>query len=191
MESVCCHRRAKTSLLEEVSHGKPILPQKTTLWIEIIRDLKKGRRYQHRERQLKMWLRVSAIVSQLFQVLMLAKFAKVSWNLIGMSSLQSRSFHVVERTRMAAKCTKKMRIARAKILSFVVKYANLSAKYADILMLSTEIPERNNRARPLYYTSLKWAFTVVCVYWYPSTFTTGTMIHSNVTTKCVIILSWV
>jgi len=83
----------------------------------------------------------------------------------------------------------KPRAKRAKILFFIVTYANLCVKYADFLMLPMEILEGNNRA-PLYYSSLKLAFTVVCVYWYPSTFTTGTMIHSNVSTKCVTTLSW-
>ena len=37
---------------------------------------------------------------------------------------QNRSFHVVERTRTSSKC-QKMKYARAKILSQIVKYANL------------------------------------------------------------------
>ena len=43
------------------------------------------------------------------------------------TQLHNRSFHVVERTRTSSKC-QKMRIARAKrakILFFIVKYANL------------------------------------------------------------------
>ena len=41
--------------------------------------------------------------------------------------LQNRSFHVVERTRTSLKCQKKKnaRAKRAKILFFIVKYANL------------------------------------------------------------------
>ena len=40
------------------------------------------------------------------------------------TQLQSRSFHVVERTRTSSKC-QKMKYARAKILFSIVKYANL------------------------------------------------------------------
>ena len=39
--------------------------------------------------------------------------------------LQNRSFDVVERTRTSSKC-QKLKNARAKILFFIVKYANLS-----------------------------------------------------------------
>ena len=41
--------------------------------------------------------------------------------------LQNRSFHVVERTRTSSKCQKmkNARAKRAKILFFIVKYANL------------------------------------------------------------------
>ena len=40
---------------------------------------------------------------------------------------QNKSFHVVDRTRTAAKCTKmkNARAKRAKLLIFIVKYANL------------------------------------------------------------------
>ena len=43
------------------------------------------------------------------------------------TQLQNRSFHVVERTRTSAKCQKmkNARAKRAKILFFIVKYANL------------------------------------------------------------------
>ena len=43
------------------------------------------------------------------------------------TQLQNRSFHVVERTRTSSKCQKmkNARAKRAKILFFVVKYANL------------------------------------------------------------------
>ena len=39
-------------------------------------------------------------------------------------SVQNMSFHVVERTRTSAKC-RKTKNARAKLLFFIVKYANL------------------------------------------------------------------
>ena len=43
------------------------------------------------------------------------------------AQLQNRSFHVVERTRTSSKCQKmkNARAKRAKILFFIVKYANL------------------------------------------------------------------
>ena len=43
------------------------------------------------------------------------------------TQLQNRSFHVVERTRTSSKCQKKKdaRAKRAKILFFIVRYANL------------------------------------------------------------------
>ena len=43
------------------------------------------------------------------------------------TQLQNRSFHVVERTRTSSKCQKmkSARAKRAKILFFIVKYANL------------------------------------------------------------------
>ena len=45
------------------------------------------------------------------------------------TQLQNRSFHVVERTRTSSKCQKmtNARAKRAKILFFIVKYANLWA----------------------------------------------------------------
>ena len=92
---------------------------------------------------------VSAIISQLFRVIMFAKYAltilELNWNkrfrdnktklnvichhLLTSSTqqLQNRSFHVAERTRMCAKCqnVKNARAKRAKLLFFIVKYANL------------------------------------------------------------------
>ena len=43
------------------------------------------------------------------------------------TQLQNRSFHIVERTRTSSKCQKmkNARAKRAKILFFIVKYANL------------------------------------------------------------------
>ena len=106
------------------------------------------RRRRQRERHLKMWLRVSAIISQFFKVTMLTKcvltILELNWNqrfrakktkfnichtdmLTLSTQLQNRSFHVVERTRTAAKCPqiKTARAKRAKLLFFIVKYANL------------------------------------------------------------------
>ena len=111
------------------------------------RELKQARRRRKRERHLKMWLRVSAIIFQLFKLIMLEKcvltILELNWNqhlghtkiklnvchhmLTSSTQLQNRSFHVVERTRTSAKC-QKMKNARAKhakILFFMVKYANL------------------------------------------------------------------
>ena len=92
-------------------------------------------------------LRVSAIIFQLFKVILLEKcvltILELNWNqglghkktkfnichhmLTSFTQLQNRSFQVVERTRTSSKC-QKMRIARAKrakILFSIVKYANL------------------------------------------------------------------
>ena len=88
---------------------------------------------------------------QLFKLLMLEKcvltILELNWNqrlrhkktklnichsmLTSSTQLQNRSFHVVERTRTSTKC-QKMKIARAKcakILFFIVKYANLWGFY--------------------------------------------------------------
>jgi len=97
-----------------------------------------------KQRHVKMWLRVSAIIFQLFKLIMLEKcvlaILELNWNqllghkrtklnichhmLTSSTQLQNRSFHVVERTRASSKC-QKMKNARAKILFFIVKYANL------------------------------------------------------------------
>ena len=101
------------------------------------------------ERHLKMQFRVSAIISQLLKVITLAKCAltilelnvnqrfrnkKTKLNichhmLTSSTQLQNTSFYV-ERTRTSAKCQKKNKIKsarakRAKLLFFIVKYANL------------------------------------------------------------------
>ena len=90
---------------------------------------------------------VSAIIFQLFKVVMLEKFVltilELNWNqllghkrtklnichhmLASSTQLQNSSFHVVERTRTSSKCQKMKyaRAKRAKILFFIVKYANL------------------------------------------------------------------
>ena len=111
------------------------------------RELKQPRRRRKRERHLKMSLRVSAIIFQLFKVIMFEKcvltILELNWNqrlghrktklnichhmLTSSTQLQNRSFHVVERTRTSSKCQmKNARAKRAKILFFIVKYANLS-----------------------------------------------------------------
>ena len=111
------------------------------------RELKQTRRRRQRERHLKMKLHVSAIISQLFKVIMLEKcvltILELDWNqrfrgketklnichhmLTSSTQLQSRSFHVVERTRTSSKCPKlkNARAKRAEILFFIVRYANL------------------------------------------------------------------
>ena len=111
------------------------------------RELKQRRRPQQRERHLKMEIRVSVIILQLFKVITLAKcfltILELNWNqrfrnkttklnichhtLTSSTQLQNRSFHVVEGTRKSAKCEKmkNARAKRAKLLFLVVKYANL------------------------------------------------------------------
>ena len=105
------------------------------------------RRRRKRERHLKMSLRVSAIIFQIFKVMMLQNHVltilALNWNLryghkktklnichhmpTSSTQLQNRSFHVVERARTSSKCQKmkNARAKRAKILFFIVKYANL------------------------------------------------------------------
>ena len=94
-----------------------------------------------------MWARVSAIIFQLLKVIMLEKcvltILELNWNQrlghrktklnichhmpTSSTQLQNRSFHVVERTRTSTKCQKmkNARAKRAKILFFIVNYANL------------------------------------------------------------------
>ena len=111
-------------------------------------ELKQTRRRRERERHLKMWLCVSAIIFQSFKLIMLEKCVPtilgLNWNqrlgpektklnlchhhmLTSSTQLQNRSFHVVERTRTSSKCQKmkNARAKRGKILFFIVKYANL------------------------------------------------------------------
>ena len=87
-----------------------------------------------------MSIRVSAIIFQLFKVIMPEKCAlltilELNWNQrLGQdkiehlsTQLQKKSFHIIERTRTFLKC-QKMKNARAKranILFFIVKYAHL------------------------------------------------------------------
>ena len=94
-----------------------------------------------------MSLHVSAIIFYILKVIMLEKcvltILELNWNqrlghrktklnichhmLTLSTQLQNRSFHVIERTRTSSKCQKmkNARAKRAKILFFIVKYANL------------------------------------------------------------------
>ena len=94
-----------------------------------------------------MSLRVSAIIFQLLKVIMPEKCAltiqELNWNqrlghkktklnichdmVTSSTQLQNRSFHVIDRTRASSICQKmkNARAKRAKILFFIVKYANL------------------------------------------------------------------
>ena len=96
---------------------------------------------------MKMYFRISSIISELFKVITLAKcvqtILELNWNqrfrgketklnichhmLTSSGQLQNRSFHVVERSRTSAKCPKmkNARAKRAKVLFFIVKYAKL------------------------------------------------------------------
>ena len=111
------------------------------------KELTQRQRRRQGERHLEMKVRVSAIVSQLFQVIILAKCVltilelnenqrfrdkKTKLNichhmLTSSTQLQNTSFHVVERTRTSAKSLKmkNSRAKHAKQLFFIVKYANL------------------------------------------------------------------
>ena len=110
-------------------------------------ELKQTRRQREREPYLKMLLGVSAIISRLFKAITLAKcvltILELNWNqrfrgkrtklnvchhiLTSSTQLQNRSFHVMESTRRSARCPrmKNARAKRAKLLFFIVKYANL------------------------------------------------------------------
>ena len=124
----------------------------------VIRELKQTRRRRKRKRHLKIQLRVSAIIFQLFKVILLEKcvltILGLNWNqglghkktkfnichhmLTSFTQLQNRSFHVVERTRTATKCQKmkNARAKRAKILFFIVKYANLWVFVAVVFVVA-------------------------------------------------------
>ena len=54
------------------------------------------------------------------------------------TQLQNMSFHVVERTRASAKCeeVKNARAKRAKLLFFIVKYANLDLLVAVVVVVT-------------------------------------------------------
>ena len=108
---------------------------------------KQTRRRRKRKRHLKMYLRVSAIIFQLFKVIMLEKcvltILELNWNqrlghektklniclhvLTSSTQLQNQTFHVVETKTTSSKCQKmkNARAKRAKILFFIVKYAHL------------------------------------------------------------------
>ena len=113
----------------------------------IPRELKQTRWRRKRERHLKMQLRVSAIIFQLFKVILLEKcvltILELNWNQhLGHKKTKlnichhiyahvvhttAKPFYVEERTRTSSKChkMKNARAKRAKILFFIVKYANL------------------------------------------------------------------
>ena len=106
----------------------------------VLRELKQRRRPWQRERHLKMYLRFSAKISHLFELIILAKcvvcILELYWNhrfrakkrklnicnhmLTSSTQLQNRSFHVMERMRTPTKCTKmkNARAKRAKVLFF-------------------------------------------------------------------------
>ena len=118
----------------------PPLPLPTST----IRELKQTRRRRKRERHLKMYLRVSVIIFQLFKVIMFEKCVlttlELIWNqrlghkktklsichhmLTSSTQLESRSFHVVERTRTSTKC-QNMKNARAKRAKYCFSLSNM------------------------------------------------------------------
>ena len=124
----------------------------------VIRELKQTRRRRKREPHLKMSLRVSAIIFQLFKVIMVEKcvltILEFNWNqrlghkwtklnichpmLTSSTHLKKRSFHVVERTRTSSKCQKmkNARAKRAKIMFFNVKYGNYGVFVAVVVVVA-------------------------------------------------------
>ena len=118
-----------------------------------IREFRQTRRRRQRERHLKMSLRVSAIIPQLFKVAMLAKciltIRELNWNqrfrgkktklniyhmLTLSTQLQNRPFHVEERERTSAKCPK-MKNARAKRAKTIVFHCQI-CKFVTVLLQS-------------------------------------------------------
>ena len=101
-----------------------------------------------------MKLRVFAIISQLFNINTLAKYVltvlKLNWNqrfrdkktklniclnmITSSTQRQNRSFNVIERTRTSEKCSKmkNARAKRAKLLFFIIKYANLLLELSNL-----------------------------------------------------------
>ena len=119
------------------------------------RELKQTRRRRKRGRHLKMWLRVSAIIFQLFILIILEKYVVtilgLNWNqrlghkktklnichhiLTSSTQLQNRSFYVIERTRTSSKC-QKMKYARAKRAKNTVFYRQI-CKFAGVMLPSS------------------------------------------------------
>ena len=109
-----------------------------------IRELNQTRRQRKRHPYLKMLLGGSAIISQLFKVITLAKcvltILELNWNqrfrgkrtklnichhmLTSSTQLQNRSSHDVERTRRSARCPK-MKNARAKRAKLLFSLSNM------------------------------------------------------------------
>ena len=110
-------------------------------------SFKQRRRRRQGERHLKMQLRVFhnnfAVIQSHYACEMCSNYPGIKLEpaffenktklnirhhmLSSIKQLQNRSFHVVERTRKSSKCQKmkNARAKRAKILFFIVKYANL------------------------------------------------------------------
>ena len=94
----------------------------TEKWTWGSTELKEKRGRRQRERHLKMYILISAIISQLFQVIILVKcvltILELNWNqrfrdktkliichhMLTSPTQQNRSFHVLERTRTSPKC---------------------------------------------------------------------------------------
>ena len=110
------------------------------------RELKQTRPRRQRERHLKMWPRLSAIISQLFKAIVLAKcvltFLELNWNqrlrdkqtklniCHHMLTLSTTAKEVISRRRKNENVCEMSKdeicsAKRAKILFFIVKYANL------------------------------------------------------------------
>ena len=142
-------RNEKRLQESEVSFSDGLLATSRLALLKLskIRELNQTRLQRKREPYLKMLPGVSAIISQLFKAITLAKcvltILELNWNqrfrgkrtklnichhmLTSSTQLQNRSSHVVERTRRSARCPrmKNARAKRAKLLFFIVKYANL------------------------------------------------------------------
>ena len=122
-----------------------------------IRELNRTRRQRKREPFLKMLLGGSAIISQLFKVITLAKcvltILELNWNqrfrgkrtklnichhmLTSFTQLQNRSFHVMESTRRSARCPR-MKNARAKRAKLLFSLSNM--QICDVLVIIFPTP---------------------------------------------------
>ena len=120
------------------------------------RELKQTRRRRKREHHLKMWLRVSAIIFQLFKLIMLEKcvltILELNWNqrlghkatklnichymLTSSTQLQNWSFHVVERTRTSSKCQKmKMHVQSVQKYCFSLSNMQICAVFVAVVVV--------------------------------------------------------
>ena len=160
--------------------------EKFSVQFRIIGSFKQTRRLRKRERHLKMCPCVSAIIFQLFKLIMPEKcvltILELNWNerlghkrtklnicyhmLTSSTQLKNKSFHVVERTRTSTKCQKikNARAKRAKILFSlsIMQICGVFVAVVVVVALSSLFTVRAFRAARLRchvqnVSKLKWA----------------------------------